>query len=191
MPNTLPDALIFDLDGTLADTMPVHFEIWQAILEPLGLDFPEPRFYQCGGMPTQKIVEMLCQEQGMEIDPHAVAAQKSAAFFEHVGSIKPIEPIVAIAREYHGKIPMAIATGGGRKAAEATARQIGVHHLFEGLVTADDVTHHKPHPETFLRAAELLGVTADNCRAYEDTQTGIAAARAAGMEVVDVREVLR
>ena len=170
--------------------MPVHFVIWQQVLAPHGLDFPEERFYKCGGMPTWRIVEMLAKEQGVSVDVDAIVTAKYEGFFEHVDSVKPIEPIVAIARAHHGKIPMAIATGGKREAAERTIAAIGVGHLFVGIVSANDVENHKPHPETFLRAAELCGVDPTRCRAYEDADPGIESARAAGMEVVDVREVL-
>jgi len=188
---TVPEALIFDLDGTLADTMPVHFVIWQAVLAPYGLVFSEERFYACGGMPTWRIVEMLAKEQGVSVDVEAVTQAKYEGFFEHVDSVKPIDQVVAIAYEHHGKVPMAIATGGKRAAAERTIAAIGVGHLFEGVVSANDVEHHKPHPETFLRAAEICGADPTRCRAYEDADPGIESARAAGMAVVDVRDLLR
>jgi len=185
-----PQALIFDLDGTLADTMPAHYLAWLEALRPTGLKFPEEKFYSCGGMATIKIVQMLCREQGIDADASAVADAKYQAFFPHIPSVKRIDPIVAIAQEFHGKIPMAIATGGRRPTAEQTIEQVGLGHLFDVVVTADDVAHHKPHPETYLRAAELLGVDPRRCRAFEDAEPGIVSARDAGMEVVDVRVVL-
>lgn len=184
------DALIFDLDGTLADTMPVHYLAWLEALEGTGLTFDEDTFYSCGGMATVKIVERLCKEQGVSVDTHAVAKRKYEAFFPHIENVLRIDPIVAIAERNHGRLPMAIATGGRIKAATKTITQIGVGHLFEVVVTADDVTHHKPHPETYLRAAELLKVDPTRCIAYEDADPGVASAKAAGMQVVDVREVL-
>lgn len=184
------DALIFDLDGTLADTMPAHYLAWQSALEPTGLVFPEAKFYSCGGMATVKIVELLCAEQGIEADAVAVAQAKYEAFFPYISTVKRIEPIVEIARQYHGQKPMAIATGGRRPTAEQTIEQIEIGHLFSHIVSADDVSHHKPHPETFLKAAELLGVDPVQCIAYEDADPGVASARAAGMQVVDVRVLL-
>ena len=184
------DALIFDLDGTLADTMPVHYLAWQQALAGTGLTFAEDKFYSCGGMATVKIVEMLATEQGVDVDPHDIAQRKYEAFFPFIDKVLRIEPIVAIAEQSHGKLPMAIATGGRLKAAEKTIAQVGIGHLFEFVVTADDVTHHKPHPETYLRAAELLNVDPTRCIAYEDADPGVASAKAAGMRVVDVRELL-
>lgn len=183
-------ALIFDLDGTLADTMPAHYIAWKEALAPHGIDFPEDRFYSCGGMSTLKIVQMLSTEQGKPADPLTVSDAKYEAFFKHLPSIKAIDPILDVAKAHHGKLPMAVATGGRRHGAEKILAQVGIGHLFSEMVTADDVTNHKPHPETFLRAAELLGVAPENCRAYEDAVPGLTSARAAGMDVVDVREVL-
>lgn len=185
-----PQALIFDLDGTLADTMPAHFLAWQETFAPTGLLFPEEKFYACGGMATVKIIEMLCQEQGIEADVHALAKAKYEAFFPHIASVQRIDPVVAIAEEHHGKLPMAIATGGRLAAASKTIAQVGVGHLFSHVVSADDVEHHKPHPETYLKAAELLGVDPTKCVAYEDADPGIVSAQEAGMQVVDVRELL-
>jgi beta-phosphoglucomutase family hydrolase len=185
-----PQALIFDLDGTLADTMPAHYLAWQTALQSTGLTFTEEKFYSCGGMATYKIVELLCKEQGIDADAHAVAKDKYEAFFPHIASVQRIDTVVAIAEEHHGKLPMAIATGGRRPVAEQTIAQVGIGHLFSELVSADDVDHHKPHPETYLRAAELLGVDPTQCVAYEDADPGVVSAREAGMQVVDVRELL-
>ena len=185
-----PQALIFDLDGTLADTMPAHYLAWQTALESTGLTFTEEKFYSCGGMATVKIVELLCKEQGIEADAPAVAVAKYEAFFPHITSVKRIDPIVQIAIDNHGKLPMAIATGGRRPTAEQTIAQVDIGHLFSHIISADDVAHHKPHPETFLRAAELLGVDLAKCGAYEDADPGVVSAREAGMQVVDVREML-
>lgn len=185
-----PQALIFDLDGTLADTMPAHYLAWLTSLETTGLTFTEEKFYACGGMATKKIVELLCKEQGVQADADAIAKAKYEAFFPHIPAIKRIDPVVAIAEEHHGKLPMAIATGGRRPTAEQTIEQVSIGHLFSHIVSADDVAHHKPHPETYLQAAELLGVDPTKCVAYEDADPGVVSAREAGMQVVDVRELL-
>ena len=191
-----PEALIFDLDGTLADTMPAHYLAWQTALESTGLVFTEEKFYSCGGMATYKIVELLCKEQGIEADAHAVAKDKYEAFFPHIDNVKRIDPVVAIAEEHHGKLPMAIATGGRRPVAEKTIAQVSIGHLFSELVSADDVEHHKPHPETYLKAAEALGVDPTKCVAYEDADPrrgfrkrsrdeGCRRARTAGSQVME------
>ena len=185
-----PQALIFDLDGTLADTMPVHYLAWQEALASTGLSFPEEKFYSCGGMATVKIVELLCREQGIEADAIAVSKAKYEAFFPYIDRVQRIDPVVAIAQEHHGKLPMAIATGGRIKPATLIIEKTKIGHLFEGVVTADDVAEHKPHPETYLKAAELLKIDPTKCVAYEDADPGVESAKAAGMQVVDVRELL-
>lgn len=185
-----PAALIFDLDGTLVDTMPVHYLAWQAALAPTGLAFPEDKFYACGGMATVKIVELLCREQGIDADPITVAKAKYEAFFPYIPQVRCIDPVVAIAQQHHGKLPMAIATGGRIKPATMTIEHTQIGHLFDAVITADDVAHHKPHPETYLKAAERLKVDPTQCVAYEDADPGVESARAAGMQVVDVRELL-
>ena len=136
------DALIFDLDGTLADTMPAHYLAWLEVLKPTGLAFPEDKFYACGGMATLKIVEMLSNEQGIDVDGHAIAKAKYEAFFPYISNVKRIDAIVAIAEDNHGRLPMAIATGGRREAADKTIAQVNVGHLFSHVVSADDVERH-------------------------------------------------
>ncbi|MEM9348594.1 MAG: beta-phosphoglucomutase family hydrolase [Planctomycetota bacterium] len=185
-----PQALIFDLDGTLADTMPVHYLAWQQALADTGLAFPEDKFYSCGGMATVKIVELLCKEQGVEADPIAISKAKYEAFFPFIDQVQRIDPVVSIAEEHHGKLPMAVATGGRTEPASRTIAHTNIGHLFNAVVTADDVEHHKPHPETYLKAAEALGVDPTKCVAYEDADPGVVSAREAGMQVVDVRELL-
>lgn len=185
------DALIFDMDGTLADTMPAHYVAWTKLVSRYGLAFPEDKFYSLGGVPTQKIVELLADEQGVTgLDSQAMAEEKEAIFVEHMDGVQPIEPVVAVARAHHGVLPMAVATGGYRRMAEPMLKLIGVRDWFGAVVTADDVTQHKPEPETYLKAADALGVDPKRCQAYEDTDLGLDAVRAAGMSAVDVREMI-
>lgn len=185
-------ALVFDCDGTLADSMPVHWVAWSAVLEKhrLGHLFPHERFLSFGGRPSVKIIEQLAEEAGVDVDAPAIAAEKRAAYLERIGEVVTIEPILAVAREHRGKLPMAVATGSGRFPASRTLEAIGVNGWFDAVVTADDVTHPKPHPETFLKAAEALGVAPEHCLAFEDAEPGLQSARAAGMDVIDVRDVL-
>lgn len=180
-------ALIFDCDGTLADSMPAHYLAWCATLPRYGLHLPEDRFYALGGVPTARIVQMLGDEAGLTLDPHTVAAEKEAHFHANLSNIMPIEPVLAIARQHHGKLPMAVATGSLRHTAEPTLRQINALHLFDTLVCTEDVANPKPAPDIYLEAARRLGVAPRHCRVYEDTETGIQGATAAGMDVVDVR----
>lgn len=185
-------ALVFDCDGTLADTMPVHYEAWIATLKRYALDhlFPHDRFMSLGGVPAVRILEELSREGGVAMDCRAVSLEKERAYIEAASNVCPIEPVLAIARDNRGKLPMAVATGGHRDVAEHTLGAIGVLDWFDAVVSADDVTHPKPHPETFLKCAQAMGVSPQVCLAFEDAEPGLAAARAAGMDVVDVRRLL-
>lgn len=185
-----PLALIFDFDGTLVDSMPMHFRCWHRALAPVGLTFDEHTFQTWGGVPTREIVRRLSEAQGIAVDIEAVTVAKEACTKMHAHEAEVIEPVLAIARAHRGKLPLGIATGGPKALVGMRLEMIGIHEWFGAIVTADDVTHGKPHPEPFLRAAELLGVDPTRCRAYEDAASGIAAAEAAGMEVVNVNTLI-
>ncbi len=181
------NALIFDCDGTLADTMPAHYRAWVEILRPHGIALPEDRFYALGGMPTGKIVERLFFEAGKVPDVATLVRQKEQAFIEKVGEIRPIEKVVEVARRGRGVSPMAVASGGQRYLVELTLRQIGILDWFSVLVTAEDTAKHKPDPDVFLEAARRLKAIPTDCTVYEDTELGLEAARRAGMHWVDIR----
>ena len=186
-----PRGLIFDCDGTLVDSMPVHWRAWQAVCQRHGIDFAEDRYYSLGGVPSKKIFAMLIEEQRLDLDPEEMSRQKEEAYLPIMDDVQPIEPIVAIAREHCGRLPMAVATGGRADYVMPVLQRVGIADWFGAIVTSDDVQNHKPAPDTFLKAAALLGVPAEDCRAYEDTDLGMRAIRAAGMEAVDVREILK
>lgn len=181
------NALIFDCDGTLADTMPVHYLAWREILKPYGITFAEDRFYAMGGMPTGEIVERLFSEVDKVPDVPALTRLKEEAFVARASDIRPIEKVVDVARRARGKMPMAVASGGHRTMVELTLRRIGILDWFSVLVTAEDTAKHKPEPDVFLEAAKRLGAAPADCTVYEDTDLGIEAARRAGMRWVDVR----
>jgi beta-phosphoglucomutase family hydrolase len=182
--------LIFDCDGTLADTMPLHWQAWQSVCQEHGVRFEEERFYAWGGIGSIKIFQTLKDEQGLDIDPVELSRQKEEAFFPFVAGVKPIEPVIRVAREHRGQIPMAVATGGKRRNCEAVLRSLGVLDWFDAIVTSEDVKNQKPHPEIFLSAAEQIGIPPEECRGYEDTDLGMQAVRAAGMDAVDIRNLL-
>ncbi|MEY2410533.1 MAG: hypothetical protein QOF48_3203 [Verrucomicrobiota bacterium] len=183
-------ALIFDCDGTLADTMPLHWRAWKQVTARHGVHFTEDRFYALGGVPSRHILAMLRDEQQLGIDPLAVAKEKENAYLELMGHVGPIEKIVAIARENHGRLPMAVASGGTRHVIESVLAHLKIREWFAAVVTSEDVVHQKPAPDIFLEAARRLGVLPAHCRAYEDTDLGMTSIRAAGMEAIDVRDLL-
>jgi beta-phosphoglucomutase family hydrolase len=183
--------LIFDCDGTLADTMPLHWRAWQAVTARYKLHFPEDRFYALGGVPSRDILKLLGEEQGIRLDPIAVSKEKESAYLEYISQITPVDLVVQVARESHGKIPMAVASGGTREVIGEVLDRLGIRQLFEAVVTSEDVANQKPAPDIFLEAARRIGVEPQCCRAYEDTDLGLEAIRAAGMEAVDVRQLLK
>jgi beta-phosphoglucomutase-like phosphatase (HAD superfamily) len=182
--------LIFDCDGTLADTMPLHWRVWQDLARKHGFQMTRERFYAFGGVPSRDILRILSQEQGLPLDCLAIAREKEAGYLALLAQVEPIPTIVDIARKNFGKIPMAVASGGSRRVIEQVLAHLGIRHLFAVLVTNEDVAHQKPAPDIFLEAARRLGVPPQRCRAYEDTDLGLEAIRAAGMETVDVRQLL-
>jgi beta-phosphoglucomutase-like phosphatase (HAD superfamily) len=183
----VPQGLIFDCDGTLADTMPLHWRAWQVVTQRYKLHFPEDRFYALGGVPSRDILKMLSQEQGQDLDPIAASKEKEAAYLPYLSQVQEVEVVVNIAREHYGIIPMAVASGGIYPHINEVLTHLGIRHLFQAVVTSEDVTRQKPAPDIFLEAARRLGVAPQFCRAYEDTELGLQAIRAAGMEAVDVR----
>lgn len=183
-------ALIFDFDGTLADTMPTHFLAWDAALSPHRLHFSEERFYQLGGWSTLRLAELLIREAGGSLAPEQLVREKEAAFVRLAKHIQPIQPVVDIAKEHRGVLPMAVATSGLRRIITPILHEIGLGNWFTTVVTADDVVHAKPAPDLFLEAARRLGIAPEFCRVYEDTEAGIEAARRAGMPFVDVRTLI-
>lgn len=180
--------LIFDCDGTLADTMPAHFRAWTAMLAPFGIPFPEERFYAMGGMPTDRIIRALAADANVEVDDvDAMTEEKERLFVDNIDGVAPIVPVVEIAAAHRGRLPMAVASGGYREVVGRTIERLGIRDWFEAMVTAEDTERHKPEPDVFLEAAKRLGVAADACVVFEDTDLGLEAARLAGMLGVDVR----
>jgi beta-phosphoglucomutase-like phosphatase (HAD superfamily) len=185
-----PRGIIFDCDGTLADTMPLHWRAWQVIAKRHGFSLPEERFYSLGGVPSRDILRVLSTEQGVPLDPLAVAREKEAVYLPLIAQVEPINTVVGVARENYGKIPLAVASGGTKSIIEQVLEHLGIRDLFQAIVTSEDIVNQKPAPDILLEAARRLGVPPQFCRAYEDTDLGMKAIRAAGMEAVDVRKLL-
>ncbi|MDQ6631499.1 MAG: HAD family phosphatase [Verrucomicrobiota bacterium] len=184
-----PQGIIFDCDGTLADTMPLHWRAWQTIAQRYKLHFPEERFYALGGVPSRDILKMLGHEQNIVMDYVAVAHEKEETYLPFLPQVTAIEGVVKIARENFGKIPMAVASGGTKSVITQVLKHLEILNLFDALVTNEDVSRPKPAPDIFLEAARRLNVPPEFCRAYEDTDLGMQAIRAAGMDAVDVRSL--
>jgi beta-phosphoglucomutase family hydrolase len=181
--------LVFDCDGTLADTMPLHWRAWQVIAKKYKLHFPEDRFYALGGVPSRDILKMLAKEQGVTLDHIQAAHEKENEYLPLMAQVEPIHAVVEIARANHGKIPMAVASGGTQPIIVQVLEHLKIRQLFSAVVTSEMVKNQKPAPDIFLEAARRVGVDPKCCRGYEDTDLGLEAIRAAGMEAVDVRKL--
>ncbi|HUW93382.1 MAG TPA: beta-phosphoglucomutase family hydrolase [Bacteroidales bacterium] len=182
-------ALIFDLDGTLADTMPYHFQAWQKACKRFGIEMNTAFLQSYTGAPGWIIAEAVIEQNGMtgKVTTDEIMQVKLDEFFTIQHLVTAIEPVAALARKYYGILPMAIGTGGHREAVEKTLEITGLRKYFDIIVTANDVNQHKPDPETFLKCADLLGVEPRFCEVFEDGDLGIEAARRAGMIATDVR----
>ena len=185
-----PEGLIFDCDGTLVDTMPIHFKAWSSTTKVHGLVFPEDRFYALGGVSPFEVLRILSSEQGVKVDPEAVTREKESRYMELIAEADEIPEVMQIVRENHGKIPMAVASGGTPETVEGILDHCGIRHYFDAVVTSEDVEKPKPAPDTFLEAAQRINVAPEKCRAYEDADMGMKAILAAGMDAVDVRDML-
>ncbi|MGN4981300.1 HAD family hydrolase [Aeromonas dhakensis] len=182
------DALIFDMDGTLVDSMPRHLDAWEITSAEFGLPFDRAQLNEYGGIPTRKIVAILAEQHGLTIDVEAFARRKVALYMEHIQQVSVFPAMWELVRRCHGKVPMGIGTGSPRNQAESILKSTGLDAYIQVVVSADDVINHKPHPDTFLQVAEQLGANPANCLVFEDTQIGLQAGRAAGMETVLVLE---
>jgi HAD superfamily hydrolase (TIGR01509 family) len=170
--------------------MPGHYESWQATADRYGLAFDEARFYALAGKPTEDILRLLADEAGVTMDAAAVGEEKEQLFIDlGLPKVRPIGPVVEVVRRFHGRMPLAVATSAFRWVAKKTLAQIGMADDFAHLVTTEDVEHGKPAPDIYLHTAKLLNVDPARCVVYEDGQSGIDSARAAGMTVIDVKQM--
>ncbi len=181
-------ALIFDCDGTLADTLPIHYKAWSETLRLFGVEITPEWYQQRAGVSTVELIQLLNHTLDCQLDVAQVKAEKQRRYREQIASIKPIPSVVEVVRYHQGKLPMAIASGGGRSIVEATLNAIQMLDVFEAVITIEDVARGKPEPDLFLFAAEHLGKSPEDCVVYEDSQAGVEAARRAGMRCVYVSD---
>ena len=185
------DAILFDCDGTLADTMPAHYRAWLAVTGPHGIAFPEDRFYALGGRPTGDILATLAAEAGVTLDVESAARRKEEAFLAQLDRIRAVDPVVEVVRRLQGRVPLAVVTGGYGSVCRSVLAHLGLRDAFAAIVAMEDTTRHKPEPEPFLEAARRLAARPSRCVVWEDSDLGIEAARRAGMAWIDVRSFHR
>jgi HAD superfamily hydrolase (TIGR01509 family) len=181
--------LIFDLDGTLADTMPYHFEGWRKACRKFGADIDTAFLRKHTGTPGWIIADEIIKKFGLDgtVTREDIMDEKLVQFTREQYKVKPIPQVVDIVKKYYGQLPMAIGTGGHREAVERTLEITGLQKYFQIIVTANDVNNFKPHPETFLKCADLMNISPVFIEVFEDGDLGLEAALSAGMQATDVR----
>lgn len=181
--------LIFDLDGTLADTMPYHYRSWNVACRKYGADIDTAFLRKHMGSPGWIIAEEIIKENKLEgiVTAEQIISEKLIQFYKDHHLVRPIDPVVNIVKKYYGKLPMAVGTGGHREAVEKTLVITGLRQYFDIIITSNDVTNFKPHPETFIKCAELMKIDPQFIEVFEDGDLGIEAAKTAGMVATDVR----
>ena len=184
------EALIFDIDGTLVDTMPTHYKACQLACKKYGFDFPLEFFISNAGRPTLAVFEDLIKEKKINLDGRQLGIEKEIILESLIEEFTPMPIIADTALHYFNKLPMALGTGGTKLIATKTVDIVNLASYFDVVVTADDVEHYKPHPETFLKCAEQMGISPEKCLVFEDGEPGIQAAISAGMEYLDIRKIV-
>jgi HAD superfamily hydrolase (TIGR01509 family) len=190
---TVPEwvrGLIFDCDGTLADSLPLHYAAWEETFAALDLSCPLEFLLRHNGKPTDLIVALYNAEFGRIINVAEFTADKERRTYARLEQTPPLEPAAGLARQYYGRLPLAVVSGSNRANVERTLRAIGLRELFPVVLTADDGLPPKPAPELFLEAARRLEVAPQYCQVFEDADAGLEAARRAGMLATDVRPFL-
>lgn len=179
--------LIFDFDGTIVDSMPVHFLSWKQAFHEFGADFTERFCYDHAGLPLLAVVETYNNKTGTTLDPLKVVQKKNIYHEAYLPETEPIPEVVSIIQRYYGKLPMAIATGNSRKLTLPLMERLNLTRYFKSVIFGEDVRRGKPDPESFLKAAKAIGVPPEKCEVFEDGDPGIEAAIRAGMKATDIR----
>ncbi|MFZ0663847.1 MAG: HAD family phosphatase [Acidobacteriaceae bacterium] len=178
-------AYLFDCDGTIADSMPLHYIAWKQALGEQGCDFPENLFYRWGGMPVHEIISTLNKKHGLRMPVDAVAIRKESLYYEYLPRLTAVPEVLEVIESSRG-LPLAVVSGSTRESVTASLKTLHLLDRFDALVCAGDYQRSKPHPDAFLLAAARLGVAPEKCLVFEDTVMGIEAATAAGMASVKV-----
>ncbi len=183
-------ALIFDCDGTLVDSMPLHMKAWEEAVTNSGLRFDYDFFFSRKGIPSRQIMSEYCKQNSSDVDVEKVIDEKNNIYRRGLKTVGPLEPVVAVVQEFKDKMPMAVVSGERKINVHESLTNIGIIDLFPIIITADDPFKPKPAPDKFLEAARLLNVKPEFCQVFEDGDSGIEAATKANMIITDVRPYL-
>jgi HAD superfamily hydrolase (TIGR01509 family) len=186
-------AYIFDCDGTLVDSMPLHYIAWVESLKQhdAPFEFTEEVFYAHAGIKEQDVVKILNAQYGTNIDPVSVDELKMEIFRKRIPEVQPVRPVAEFAKSLEGRFPMAVASGSEEPTVRGCLEATGLIHLFETIITPKLVKHGKPAPDMFLLAAERMGIAPSECLVLEDGNSGLEAAKAAGMQAVFIPRTMR
>ena len=179
-------AYLLDCDGTIADSMGLHYIAWSRALAERGCEFSEDLFYALGGMSVAEIIAKLNRERGLKMPVSEVEKRKEELYLESLPQLKAIPEVMEHIETSYGKIPLAVVSGSTRDSVTASLSALKILHKFNVLVCAGEYRNGKPHPEPFLIAAKALGVEPKDCLVFEDSDMGIQAATAAGMASVKI-----
>jgi len=179
-------AYLFDCDGTIADSMPLHYIAWRKALAEWNCDFSEDLFYAWGGMSVAEIIAALNRDRGLNMPVEKVARRKEELYFENLPQLKAVPEVMEHIEASYRLIPFAVVSGSTRDSVTRSLEALRILDRFDTLVCAGDYRNSKPDPEPFLLAAQRLGIAPEDCLVFEDADMGIQAATAAGMASVKV-----
>jgi HAD superfamily hydrolase (TIGR01509 family) len=179
-------AYLFDCDGTIAESMPLHYIAWTQALAEWNCVLPEKTFYAWGGLPVSTIIALLNEEHGLSMPVETVARRKEELYYEILPQLQAVPEVLEQIEAQHGKIPFAVVSGSTRESVTASLKALNLIDKFDVLVCAGEYKNAKPAPDPFLAAAEKLGVPPEACLVFEDTEMGIQSATAAGMKSVKI-----
>lgn len=182
-------ALLFDCDGTLAETADLHHFAVAAAIRKLGYEMPKEWYLERTGLNLELLLQEFKAVCGRVIRRDEIAPLEERLFQENLGMIREVEAVVELARRYSGKIPMAVVSSSTHAMVLATLNALEIANLFSVVVTVESVAHPKPAPGGYLEAARLLKVEPTKCLALEDSEQGLEAARRAQMTAWDVRSL--
>jgi len=180
------EAYLFDCDGTIVDSMPLHYRAWKKALGEWDCEFSEKLFYDWGGLPVAEVISTLNRQQGLQMPVEEVEHRKEQLYYELLPQLRAVPEVLEHIEAQRGRIPFGVVSGSRRESVVASLTVVNLLDLFQAFVCAGEYKKSKPDPEAFLMAAEQLNVNPEACLVFEDTELGIQAARAGGMFWVKV-----